>query len=271
MEHKLDQQNDISLAPEKRSLTLETLDNSSTDQHSAIRSTILNSTDTIRKNEKHVGLNTITERILKTEVSTLDQDFIDMMISELSNQNLIENRRTLQGLHSFHRVLSISPEQEEVYSSLIYGRCNNISSQPIETDSVSNETVHKIAPDSRTPKINKKRQSKTEKHNSKETHTDFPDICHSSSSINKDKILSKYVRTEADLSTLKSHVKCKLLNMMIKMESLINSASNGYLCKSCENMKGNLSFLLKELFDSNNNSKLTIKFNIEASILVIIT
>ena len=136
---------------------------------------------------------------------------------------------------------------------------------------VSPMKLFKIAPDSRTPKINKKRQSKTEKCNSKETHTDFPDICHSSSSINKDKILSKYVRTEADLSTLKSHVKCKLLNMMIKMESLINSASNGYLSKSCENMKGNLSFLLKELLDSNNNSKLTIKFNIKASILVIIT
>ena len=103
----------------------------------------------------------------------------------------------------------------------------------------------------RTPKINEKRQSKTEKRNSKETQTDFPEICHSSSSINKDKILPKYVRIEADLSALKSHVKCELLNMMIKMESLINSASNGYLCKSCENMKGNLSFLLKELLTKN--------------------
>ena len=35
--------------------------------------------------------------------------------------------------------------------------------------------------------------------------------------------------------------------MMRKIESLINSASNGYLCQSCENMKGNLSFLEKEL------------------------
>ena len=32
-----------------------------------------------------------------------------------------------------------------------------------------------------------------------------------------------------------------------KMESLINSASNGFLCQSCENMKENLSFLQKEL------------------------
>ena len=119
-----------------------------------------------------------------------DQDFIDLMISELTNQNLIENRRTSQGLDSFRRVITISPEQEEVHSSLVYERCNNISSQPIENDSVSNETVSKIATDLRTPEMDKKRQSKTEQRNSKETQTD----CHSSSSINKGEILLKYVR-----------------------------------------------------------------------------
>ena len=37
MERKLDQQNDISLAPEKMSLTSDTLENSSTNQDSAIK------------------------------------------------------------------------------------------------------------------------------------------------------------------------------------------------------------------------------------------
>ena len=163
------------------------------------------------------------------------------MISEL-NQNLIENRKTPQDLDSF-RVLSISREQEEVHSSLVYGRCNNISSQPIETDRVSNETIPKIAPDLKTPEIKEKRQSKTKPRNSEEIKTNFPEICHNSSSINKEEMRSKYARIEADLSALKSHVKCKLSNMMRKMESLINGASNGYLHQSCENMKGHLSFL----------------------------
>ena len=224
MEHELAQQNDINLAPERMSLTSETLDNSSTDQHSSIKSKILNFIDEIRKNKKRADLNAITEHILKTEASNLDQDFIDTMISELTNQNLIENRRTPQGLDSFRRAVSISPEQEEVQSSLVYGRCNNISSQPIETDGVSNETVPKIAPDLRTHEINEKRQSKTEQSNSKETQTDFPEICYSSSSINKEEILSKYVRIEADHSALKNHVKCELSDMMRKMESLINGA-----------------------------------------------
>ena len=51
MEHELDQQNVVSLAPEKMSLTPKTLDNSSTDQHSVIKSRILNSTDKIRKDK----------------------------------------------------------------------------------------------------------------------------------------------------------------------------------------------------------------------------
>ena len=92
MERELDQQNDISLAPEKISLTLETLDNSSTYQHSAIKFKILNSIDKIRNNKKCADLTAITEHILKTEASNLDQDFIDSMISEVTNQNLIENR-----------------------------------------------------------------------------------------------------------------------------------------------------------------------------------
>ena len=95
------------------SLTLGTLNNSSTDQHSAIKSKILNSIDKTRKNKKHADLNAITKHILKTEASNLDHNFIDTIISELTNQNLIENRRTPQGLGSFRRVLSISPEEEE--------------------------------------------------------------------------------------------------------------------------------------------------------------
>ena len=75
MEHELDQHNGISLAPEKMSLTLETMDISSTDHHSDTKSKILNSTDKIRKNKKRADLNAITEHILKTEASNLNQDY----------------------------------------------------------------------------------------------------------------------------------------------------------------------------------------------------
>ena len=77
-------------------LTSDTLENSSTDQHSAIKSNILNSIDKIRKNKKCADLNAITDYILKTEASNLDQDFTETMISELTNRNKIEIRSTAQ-------------------------------------------------------------------------------------------------------------------------------------------------------------------------------
>ena len=79
--------------------------------------------------------------------------------------------------------------------------------------------------------MKEKRQSKMEKLNIEKTQIGFREISHRSSSINKEEILSKYLRI-ADLSALKSYVKCKLSNMMRKMESLITQptiASNGYL------------------------------------------
>ena len=103
----MEEENNISLAPKKVGLTSDTLDNSSTDQHPAMKSKILNSIDKVRKNKNRANLNSINNYILKTEASNLGQDFIEAMISELTDQYLIENRRTLQDLDSFWRILSI--------------------------------------------------------------------------------------------------------------------------------------------------------------------
>ena len=201
-----------------------------------------------------------------------------MTISELTNRNLIENRRTPQGLDSLRRTLSISPEQEEVLRNPVHEKCNYTSPQFMEIDNVSNATIPEVATDLGTPEINDKRQ--IEKCSSEGTQTDFPEIGHSSSFAKIEEIPPKVLRVEANLSTLKSHVECELSDMNRKMESLTNSASNGFHCQSCENLKENLNFLQKELLtrkfykvittDSNSHSKLTIKLKIEACILVII-
>ena len=102
------------------SLTSDTLENSSFDQHSSIKSKILNEVGKTRKNKKRADLNAITNHMLKAEASNLDQVFIEMMISELTNQNLIENKRTQQGFDSFQRTLSISPDQEQNLRSPVH-------------------------------------------------------------------------------------------------------------------------------------------------------
>ena len=49
--------------------------------------------------------------------------------------------------------------------------------------------------------MNEYRQTIIEKRNTEETQTDFPEICHSFSSVNVEEILLKVLRVEADLST----------------------------------------------------------------------
>ena len=113
-----------------------TLDTGKFVHRSAIKSKILNSIDKTRKNKKRADLNAVSDYILKREASNLDQDFIETMISELTNRILIGNRRTPQGLDFFRRILSISREQEEVLLSPVHEKCNYISRQSMEIDSV---------------------------------------------------------------------------------------------------------------------------------------
>ena len=51
----------------------------------------------------------------------------------------------------------------------------------MEIDSVLNEIIPEVATDLGTPEINEKRQIK--KCSSEGTHTNFPEICHSSSFV----------------------------------------------------------------------------------------
>ena len=98
-------------------------------------------------------------------------------------------------------LLSISPEQWEVLHNPAHGKCNIISSQSIQINSVSNDFIPKIATDLKTTEMNEYRQTIIEKRNTEETQTDFPEICHSFSFVNVEEILLKVLRVEADLST----------------------------------------------------------------------
>ena len=55
--------------------------------------------------------------------------------------------------------------------------------------------------------------------------------CHISSFLNIEEILPKVLRVEADLSALKSHVKCELSDVMKKMQSVINVLLMGFFAK----------------------------------------
>ena len=161
----MDQQNEISLAPEKMGLSSDTLGNCSINQHSAIKSKILNSIDKIRKNKKYADLNAITDYIIKNRDVKLrsrlywNNDFWTYWAK--SNQKQRDSTRPwLFSVDPAYLTRTKgSPSKSCIWKIRLY------FPQSIEIDSISNETISKIATDLGTPKIKEKRQSKIEKCN----------------------------------------------------------------------------------------------------------
>ena len=65
--------------------------------------------------------------------------------------------------------------------------------------------------------------------------------------IKQKECTTKSVTSSGRSLGIKSHIRCELSYVNRKIESLIDGVSNGFPSKSCENMKGNLNFLQREL------------------------
>ena len=66
---------------------------------------VLNAINKIRESKKRPDNDSILDYIIKTEASNVDKLIISIT-NELINQNLIENKKTRQGLDSLHLVKS---------------------------------------------------------------------------------------------------------------------------------------------------------------------
>ena len=88
----------LSISPEKKQ---------SDDAHSMFllfKPKILNTIKKIRESKKRPDNVSILYYIIKTEASDVDKPLIISITNELMNQNLIEIKKTRQGLDSFHLV-----------------------------------------------------------------------------------------------------------------------------------------------------------------------
>ena len=63
---------------------------------------VLNAINKIRESKKRPDNYSILDYIIKTEASNVDKPLIISITNELVNQNLIENKKTRQGLDSLH-------------------------------------------------------------------------------------------------------------------------------------------------------------------------
>ena len=65
---------------------------------------VLNAINNIRESKKRPDNDSILDYIIKTEASNVDKPLIISITNKLINQNLIENKKTREGLDSLHLV-----------------------------------------------------------------------------------------------------------------------------------------------------------------------
>ena len=94
----IDEFEKLSISPEEKQ---------SDDAHSMFllfKPRVLNAINKIGENKKRPDYDSIHDYIIKTEASNVDKPLIVSITNELINQNVIENKKTRQGLDSLHLV-----------------------------------------------------------------------------------------------------------------------------------------------------------------------
>ena len=95
------------ITDEFEKLSISPKEKQSDDAHSMFllfKPKVLNAINKIRESKKRPDNDSILDYIIKTEASNVDKPLIISITNELINQSLIENKKTRQGLDSFHFV-----------------------------------------------------------------------------------------------------------------------------------------------------------------------
>ena len=87
------------------------------DTYSLLKLKILPAIKFIRSKKKRTDIESICDRLMKTNSPNLEISSIDEALSKLINHNLVSNKKTSAGLDSF-RVLTEEPVDDQIYFSI---------------------------------------------------------------------------------------------------------------------------------------------------------
>ena len=137
--------------------------------------------------------------------STIDRDFTELIIVELVNKNIIFNKPTAQGLNSYFIVNA--KENSEVTDTTI-GNENVGSNSSISSD------INKLSSNKNTEIV--------DNISAPLSHNINPPILvkHGQSNTELQALKNYVLKIEAQMSALKSHVKCELSTLVNKTETM---------------------------------------------------
>ena len=131
--------------------------------------------------------------MLKTDSTITEKSLLDNALSKLIDLKLVINKKTPNGLYSFFLTNDVQTDPNT----------NRLESSDVRTEQNANESFNTSKATENTPLL--------------PIHIETP---HSHNLINKSDPLQSILKAEAQISTLKSYVKCKISGLNNKMNSL---------------------------------------------------
>ena len=117
---------------------------------------VLNAVNKIRESKKRSDNDSILDYIIKTEASNVDKPLIISITNELINQNLIENKKTRQGLGSL-RLVKLSDEgnilNDFVDITPLFDTSSTEVLQPLHPEAVVNASPDPVFTNAETPML----------------------------------------------------------------------------------------------------------------------
>ena len=259
------------------------------------KSLIISAIETIRDKSKRPDIDAIYRHISKSEATNVDRDFIASVLNDLENQNVIYNKPTTQGLHSYF--IASHTDKKDPKNIKSQAQNDNTQSDP-ESNLFSNQPGHDlVSPDDTTPIVNSTvTTSNTKEFSNIKTHKhitvdkafsleDEVQFIYSTvttpakeNDINfkscENNDLNKHIsKLEARLSAIKRYINCEVSILTNKIESISNDFEKrittllGKEKSKSKILQQNMTLLQSELLPKNEIIKSLIE--IQSSILYI--
>ena len=247
----------------------------------------LNTIDFIRNKNKRADTNSIYEELSKSEATKIDKNTIDIIINDLLTQKVILNKKSCYG-NSFRRAHDLnfhtkktettSQGPEESVDVQNYEKDSEVTSKDgFEDDQIDiSISIGQVLEKDVTLVSAENGENSTISHvksvsnNMKSLLQSDPSLCETTPSINQENMIPLYrgekeflrkedpqiSKLEAQIAALKSHLKCELITMNSKIETMSEFFDKKFKDSNNQNqniamLKENINFLQSELKEKN--------------------
>ena len=180
--------------------------------------------DTIRTKKKRANVNSIYKELCRNQVSNIDEKTMASFVSEIIKSNEIVNKKTNYGDSSGKVINKVDKQVTTVLAKIDH---NEIHNEIDLTPSIDRNICTPANESSKSRNNTNQNDLQTEDKNISEVTSLLNNTVCTPMISNKKNVSRKEDKQiksiEAELAAVKSHLKCQIANINIKIESMSNS------------------------------------------------